>query len=89
MSDAVIENLSNRKLFIILASLLCLQVLFFALGAIYGKTPLESYAQPLTSALSLAPDPSSSMDFLMTKCRDPEAGRTGAYFHIRPNMVLL
>ncbi|KAI6194438.1 hypothetical protein M3Y96_01124900 [Aphelenchoides besseyi] len=62
----VLENLSNRKLFAILLTLVGLQAVFIILGAV------------------MAPPPSSSMEFLMTRCQDKTAGKTSEWFFIRP-----
>lgn len=67
MGGAVIENLSNRKLFYILSLLFGTLVVFFLLGAI------------------CSPQPSTSMEFIMLKCRDREGGRNSSnWFYIRP-----
>ncbi|KAI6242679.1 hypothetical protein M3Y99_00173400 [Aphelenchoides fujianensis] len=62
----VLENLSNRKLFGLLLTLVGLQAVFVFLGAV------------------IAPPPSSSMEFLMTRCQDKTAGKTDEWFFIRP-----
>uniref|UniRef100_A0A0N4ZG27 Protein wntless homolog n=1 Tax=Parastrongyloides trichosuri TaxID=131310 RepID=A0A0N4ZG27_PARTI len=63
---AVIEELSNKKLFTILSILGVIQIIFFILGATYS------------------PEPSSSMDYLMTVCEDstPDIKK---WIHIRPS----
>jgi len=66
MTGAVIENLSNRKLSVILGVLFVAQIVFFLIGAWFS------------------PQPSTSMEFLTTKCSDPKAGRTKEWFHLRP-----
>jgi hypothetical protein len=118
MIGAVVENLSNRKLFVILSTLLAVQVLFFLVGGLYCKfasipfsrnapTPAmisETFLEVVclrklgkitkTSWVShlycprLAPEPSTSMEFLMTKCKDSKAGRSNEWFHIRPQVTL-
>uniref|UniRef100_A0A0N5BSP0 Protein wntless homolog n=1 Tax=Strongyloides papillosus TaxID=174720 RepID=A0A0N5BSP0_STREA len=63
---AVIEELSNRKLFTILSILSIVQLIFFLVGAIYS------------------PEPSTSMDFLMTPCEDSTPDEP-KWIQIRPS----
>uniref|UniRef100_A0AAF5I090 Protein wntless n=2 Tax=Strongyloides stercoralis TaxID=6248 RepID=A0AAF5I090_STRER len=63
---AVIEELSNRKLFTILSILGVVQIIFFFVGAIYS------------------PEPSTSMDFLMTPCEDSTPDEL-KWIQIRPS----
>ncbi|CAD5215053.1 unnamed protein product [Bursaphelenchus xylophilus] len=63
---AVIENLSTKKLLIILSACAGLLAVFVLIGAYF------------------TPNPSTSMEFLTTKCSDPTAGRSKEWFYVRP-----
>ena len=84
MTGAVIENLSNRKLFVILCALATALVGFFLIGGIVSECAVSVGVHTVHST---GPAPSSHMQYLMTICHDTLSGTTDEWFWIRPEQV--